>query len=84
MGPDGSWRALLAAQDGHMFQTQPAPGPDEIHWMGLWSTQRERFIRCIFAWPFLLFFILFPVGFFSGEGAVPLLSLPVYPRNPKH
>jgi len=60
-------QSVIHPEDGHMFQTQPAPGPDEIHWMGLWSTQRERFIRCIFAWPFLLFFILFPVGFFSAS-----------------
>jgi len=66
------WSATVAAQsvihpeDGHLFSTQPAPGPDDINWSAIFRSGYWVLIRKAIALPGLAAIILFPAGFFSA------------------
>jgi len=59
-------QSVIHPEDGHIFNTQPAPGPDDINWKALWSTGPRRYLRRAIAAPMLLMVVLFPAGMFSA------------------
>ncbi|CAD7699105.1 unnamed protein product [Ostreobium quekettii] len=60
-------QTLLHSDTGHKFRARPAPGPDEMNWQGLWKTWVEKDIRRVLVFPFVLAFILLPIGIFAGS-----------------
>eukprot|EP01025_Chloroclados_australasicus_P060634 TRINITY_DN7799_c1_g4_i1.p1 TRINITY_DN7799_c1_g4~~TRINITY_DN7799_c1_g4_i1.p1 ORF type:complete len:584 (+),score=30.17 TRINITY_DN7799_c1_g4_i1:939-2690(+) len=59
-------QTVLHPEDGHSFQTHPAPGPDEVNWQALWRHWRERDLRVLAAFPFYFILMCIPLGIFAG------------------
>ncbi|PRW44348.1 pyruvate decarboxylase 4 [Chlorella sorokiniana] len=64
--------AAIAASDGLTLvpgvnlTARPAPGPDNINWAALWSTWGQRILRGLAVIPFLVFWMVFPIGVLTG------------------
>jgi hypothetical protein len=73
--------AAVAAQsvvmplDGTKFMTHRAPGPDNINWLTLFKTSKQKFGRKLAVLPIIVIVMLFPAGLFSGIMGVLEVSL---------
>jgi len=69
---DNQVDAAMAAQsvlfplDGTRFVTHRAPGPDNINWLTLFKTSKEKFVRRILMLPLIAIIMVFPAGLFSA------------------
>jgi hypothetical protein len=52
--------------DGRLYITKKAPGPDNVNWSSLWCSRQERMQRRVWGGLFFAFFIVFPMGAFTG------------------
>ncbi|KAK9836955.1 hypothetical protein WJX81_002590 [Elliptochloris bilobata] len=58
--------ANIHPEDGHAFRVMEAPGPEEVNWETLWLPWQRRSLNEMLILPFVLVFLLFPIGVFSG------------------
>ena len=63
-------QSVLLPMDGTKFVTHRAPGPDNVNWMTLLKTSKERFLRKVLMLPLIAIIMLFPAGFFSAAMGV--------------
>merc|ERR1712072_1287171 len=65
MGAAVAAQSVLLPLDGTKFVTHRAPGPDNINWLSLFKSNKEKFLRRLLVLPILILIMLFPAGFFS-------------------
>ncbi|UPQ98976.1 calcium-dependent channel protein [Chloropicon primus] len=63
-------QSVLLPLDGTKFVTHRAPGPDNINWLTLFKSNKEKFLRRLLVLPIILIIMLLPAGFFSSAMAV--------------
>ena len=59
-------QALIHGGDGRLFQTEEAPGPDNVNWSALWCSPRTRTQRLIWGAIMYTILMLFPMGGLVG------------------
>ena len=63
-------QSVLLPLDGTKFVTHRAPGPDNINWLTLFKSNKDKFVRRLLILPILIIVMVFPAGFFSSAMAV--------------
>ncbi|PSC69350.1 ERD4-related membrane [Micractinium conductrix] len=80
--------AAIAAQTNRnpimqrLFKVMPAPRPDDVNWPALQRSWWQRTIRPLYALPIILFFMLLPIGMFTGAFAQLTVALCGSPQDP--
>ncbi|KAI3425049.1 hypothetical protein D9Q98_008427 [Chlorella vulgaris] len=65
-----------------LFNVQPAPRPDDVNWSALQRSWWQRTLRPLYALPLILFFMLLPIGMFTGAFAQLSVALCGNPNDP--
>lgn len=68
-------QSVVMPLDGTKFKTHRAPGPDNINWLTLFKTSKQKFGRKLAVLPIIIIMMLFPAGLFSGVMGVLEVSL---------
>jgi hypothetical protein len=65
-----------------LFKVLPAPRPDDVNWPALQRSWWQRTMRPLYALPIILFFMLLPIGMFTGAFAQLNIALCGSPNDP--